>query len=142
MGDGRQATNRERRGRLTALRWQENRRDRKRRLAEGREGPPSPKSVTRKSLGRNTVHGRSGSRRKKEKQKSDEEEEQTNGNGTEKGMLMMMTKKRMEKTRQGKTNDKRRIIVSGVPIPNNEVVKGLTMLRMMMVNDIENGNEE
>ena len=92
-------------------------------------------------MGRNTVNGHSGSRRKKEKQKSDEEE-QTNGNGTEKGMMMMMTKKRMEKTRQGKTNDKRRIIVSGVPIPNNEVVKGLTMLRMMMVNDIENGNEE
>jgi DNA-binding transcriptional regulator PaaX len=109
-------------------------------LAEGREGPPSPKSVTRKSLGRNTVHGRSGSRRKKEKQKSDEEEEQTNGNGTEKGMLMMMmTKKRMEKTRQGKTNDKWRIIVSDVPVAKNEVAKGLMM---MLISAIENGNEE
>ena len=55
---------------------------------------------------------------------------------------MMMTKKRMEKTRQGKTNDKWRIIVSGVPIPNNEVVNGLMMLRMMLISAIENGNEE
>jgi hypothetical protein len=64
MGDGRQAANREGGGRLTALRWQQNRREEWMRLAEGREGAPSPKSVTRKSLGRNKVNGHSESRRK------------------------------------------------------------------------------
>jgi len=92
-------------------------------------------------LGRDTVNGHSGSRRKKEKQKSDEEEQTKNRNETEKGMWMM-TKWRMEKTRQESNNGTWRIIVSAVPIPNNEVVKGLMMLRMMMGSDIENGNEE
>jgi hypothetical protein len=93
-------------------------------------------------LGRNKVNGHSGSRRKKEKQKSDEEEQQTkNRNGTEKGMLMV-TKRRMEKTRRGRNDEKLRMIVSGVPIAKNEVEKGMMRLRMMMVNDIENGNEE
>jgi hypothetical protein len=55
MGDGRQATNREGGGRLTALRWQQNRQEEWIRLAEGREGAHSPKSVTRESFGRNKV---------------------------------------------------------------------------------------
>jgi hypothetical protein len=55
------------------------------RLAEGREGAPSPKSVTGKKWGRNIVNEHSGSRRKQKKQNSDEEE-QINRNGTEKGM--------------------------------------------------------
>ena len=94
-------------------------------------------------MGRNKVNGHSGSRRKKEKQKSDEEEEQQtkNRNGTEKRMLMM-TKIRMEKIRQGRINEKWRIIVSGMPIPKNEIEKGLMMPRMMMVSHIDNGNEK
>ena len=110
-------------------------------MAEGREGPPSPQSVTRKSLGRNKVNGHSGSRRKQKKQNSDEEEEQINRNGTEKGMWMM-AKIRMEKTKQGRNNEKGRIIVSGVPMEKHEVAKDLMILRMMMVRHIENGNEE
>ncbi len=61
---------------------QENRRGEWMRLAEGREGAPSPKSVTGKSFVMNNVNEHSGSRRKQKKQKSDEEEGQTNRNGT------------------------------------------------------------
>ena len=58
-------------------------------------------------------------------------------------MMMMMTKKRMEKTSQGRNEEKRRIIVSsGMPMAKNDVEKGMMILRMRMVNDIENGNEE
>jgi hypothetical protein len=110
-------------------------------LAEGREGAPSPKSVTGKSFVRNNVNEHSGSRRKQKKKKSDEEERQTNRNGTEKRMLMM-TKRRIEKTKQGRNDEKGRIIVSGVPMAKTEVEKGLMMLRMMMVSPIDNGNEE
>src|ERR1700721_1440300 len=41
-------------------------------------------------------------------------EQTNNGNGTEKGMLLMMTKMRMEKTWQGRSDEKRWIIVSGI----------------------------
>jgi hypothetical protein len=56
--------------------------------------------------------------------------------------MMILTKMRMGKTRQGRSDEKRWIIVSGIPIANNEVEKGLMSLRMMMVSHIENGNEE
>jgi len=64
-----------------------------------------------------------------------------NRNGTEKRMWMM-TKIRMEKTKQGRNNEKGRIIVSGVPMEKHEVAKDVMILRMMMVRHIENGNEE
>jgi hypothetical protein len=110
------------------------------RLAEAREGAPSPQRVRRKCVGRNKVNEQSGSRRKEKKQKSDEEKEQRNTNGTEKGMLMM-TKRRMEKTKQGRSEEKRRIIVGGIRVATNEVGKGLMML-LMIVRHIENGKEE
>lgn len=54
----------------------------------------------------------------------------------------MMTKRRMERTEQGRNEEKRRIIVSGIAVASNEVEKGLMMLIMMMVRHLENGNEE
>jgi hypothetical protein len=49
----------------------------------------------------------------------------------------------MEKTKQGRNEEKRRIIVSGIAVATNEVEKGAMVLMMMMVRrHIENGNEE
>ena len=56
--------------------------------------------------------------------------------------MLMVTKIRMEKTRQGRNDEKWRIIVSGILMAKTEVEKGLMMLRMMMVSHIDNGNEE
>ena len=56
--------------------------------------------------------------------------------------MWMMAKIRMEKTKQGRNNEKWRIIVSGILMAKTEVEKGLMMLRMMMVSHIDNGNEK
>ena len=53
----------------------------------------------------------------------------------------MMTKRQMDKTKHGRNEEKRRIIVSGIRVATNEVEKGLMML-LMMVRHIENANEE
>jgi hypothetical protein len=109
-------------------------------LAAGREGAPSRQRVRRKSVGRKKVNEQSGSKKKEQKQKSDEEREQGNANGTENWMVMM-TKRRMEKTKQGRKEEKRRIIVGGIRVATNEVGKGLMML-LLIVRHIENGKEE
>jgi hypothetical protein len=67
---------------------------------------------------------------------------QNNTNGTDKRTLLLMrTKKRMEKTKQGRNEEKRRIIVNGISVATNAVEKGLNML-LMMESKKENANEE